>query len=373
VSIAAILARAPAAAARRRGFARTTAGHGAGMSTSHGTGFDRQASQAGDRDDTTPDVVKPPMPQPEPTEARVREAGVRDLSWKDRFAILVRAVKESMDDNIPALAAALAYSFFLAIPAILIVTLGVWGLFADASSVTRLLQDLEGVIPAEAIALLETPMRNIATNQSGNLVMVGVGFAIALWSITGAMGTLMWALNVAYERGETRNFFKKRITGLGMFGCLLLAIALVAVLLILGPFLSDWVGEQLGMESVVSWIWWTAQWPLLVAGLLIAFAGVYYLGPNVDHPRWTVLSVGSVIALVVWLAASAAFAFYASNFGSYNKTWGFLSIVIVMLTWLWLSSLALLFGAEVNAETERSRELREGQPAEEELQAPAKA
>jgi membrane protein len=120
-------------------------------------------------------------------------------------------------------------------------------------------------------------------------------------------------------------------------------------------------------------VWWAAEWPLLVGGLLVAFAGILYLGPNVEHPRWRFLSFGSVFAVVVWLIASGAFAFYVSRFGSYNKAWGALSAVVVMLIWLWLSALALLLGAEINAEAERSRELRRGEPAEVELQAPAKA
>jgi membrane protein len=120
----------------------------------------------------------------------------------------------------------------------------------------------------------------------------------------------------------------------------------------------------------VTWAWWIAEWPVLLVALLAAFAGVLYLGPNVDHPRWRFLSFGSAFAVIVWLAASGAFAFYASRFASYNKTWGSLAAVIVMLTWLWLSSVALLVGAEINAEAERSRELRRGEPAERELTAP---
>ena len=141
----------------------------------------------------------------------------------------------------------------------------------------------------------------------------------------------------------------------------------------LGPHLSNWIGKAIGAKTVVEIVWWAAEWPLLVVGLLVSFAGILYLGPNVKHPRWRFLSFGSVFAMVIWLIASGAFAFYVSRFGSYNKAWGALSAVVVMLTWLWLSGVALLLGAEINAEAERSRELRRGEPAEVELQAPAKA
>jgi membrane protein len=122
----------------------------------------------------------------------------------------------------------------------------------------------------------------------------------------------------------------------------------------------------------VGWIWWIAEWPILIFGLLVAFATLLYMGPDAAHPRWHFLTPGSVFAAVVWLAASGAFAVYTSMFGSYNKTWGSLAAVIIMLTWLWLAAIALLLGAEINAETERSRELRAGEPAERELQLPSR-
>jgi membrane protein len=153
----------------------------------------------------------------------------------------------------------------------------------------------------------------------------------------------------------------------------LLGFALAFGVLVLGPHLSTWIGNALGTKSIVKVVWYVAEWPLLIAGLLVAFAGLMHYGPNVKHPRWGFLTFGSVLAIVIWLAASGAFAFYASKFGSYNKTWGSLAAVVVMLTWLWLSAVALLLGAEVNAEAERSRELRRGEPAEGELQAPTKA
>jgi membrane protein len=320
------------------------------------------------------DVQQAPSPMPEPEEQRLHDPGVRDLSKRDYLAILVRAAKESIADHIPNLAAALAYSAFLAIPAALLITLGVFGLVASPSTVQDLLDRMEGVVPAEAISLLEQPMTNLTQQGGQSIWLVAIGAVLAIWTVSGAMGALMWAMNIAYEREETRGFVKSRLTAIGMFLCCLLAVALCVGLLILGPILSGWVGEQTGAETVTTWAWWAAQWPILIGGLLLAFAGIYYLGPNVDHPRWQVLTLGSFVAVAVWIIASAGFAFYASQFGSYNKTWGSISIVIVTLTWLWITGLAVLFGAEVNAEAERSRELRQGERgAKQELQAPPKA
>jgi membrane protein len=130
------------------------------------------------------------------------------------------------------------------------------------------------------------------------------------------------------------------------------------------------VGKAVGAESVVHWAWLIGQWPILVLGLTLAFAGILHVGPNIKHAHWSFLSPGAAVAVLLWLAGSGAFAIYTSMFGSYNKAWGSLSAVVILLTWLWLTSVALLFGAEINAETERSRELRRGEPAEVELQAP---
>jgi membrane protein len=187
------------------------------------------------------------------------------------------------------------------------------------------------------------------------------------------MTALMRALNRAYDREETRGFVRQRVTALAMVCLALLAFALVLGLLVLGPHLAGWIGDASGLETLVDWIWWTAQWPILLAGLLLTFAGILYLGPNVAHPRWRFLTPGAVLAVAVWLVASGLFAAYTSMLGSYNKTWGTAATVVVTLVWLWLSGLALLIGAEVNAEAERSRELRRGEPAEHGLQAPSKA
>jgi len=314
-----------------------------------------------------------PTPQPERREEKLHDPGPTDLSKRDWKAILVRAGKEARDDRITDVAAMLAYYAFLAIPAMLLVTLGLFTTLAGRDTVDSLMGRLEGVVPPETVTLLEESLNRTLENQGGGLVMIAIGVVIALWTATGAMGGLMRGLNVAYDRKETRGFIMQRLTGLGMLVCFILAFGLVLGLLVLGPVLADAIGGAIGAETVFKWIWWTAQWPVLVLGLLLAFAGIHYLGPNVDHPRWRFLTLGTVTSAVIWLVASGLFAIYVSMFGSYNKTWGSLAAVIVMLTWLWLSALALLFGAEVNAEAERSRELRRGEPAEAELTAPPKA
>ena len=312
-------------------------------------------------------------PQPEREEPKLAEPGVRDLSKRDYFAILIRAGKSALNDHITNLAAALAYYAFLAIPALLLVAVGVFNLAADEDAVTTITDKLQGIVPEEALDLIDQTMRRIVESQANSgIALVVIGSVLALWTLTGAMETLMWALNVAYGREETRGFFKRRLTALAMVILLLIAFVLAFGLLVLGPHVSGWIGSAVDMESLVNWLWWTAQWPILILGLLLVFATILYLGPNVDHPRWQFLSLGTVVAVLIWLLASGGFAFYVSQFSSYNKAWGSLAAVIIMLTWLWLSSLALLFGAEVNAESERSRELRRGEPAEAEIQAPPK-
>jgi membrane protein len=318
-------------------------------------------------------VGEAPAPQPEHAEPRLREPGLRDLSRRDYFAVLKRAAKEAKDDQITDAAAALAYYAFLAIPAVLLVAVGLFALVAGQDAISTMIDKIGTVAPQETVTLLEDSLTRITRNRSGGIVLVAVGAALALWTATGAMAAVMRALNRAYEREETRGFLRQRLTALAMLAFAFLAFLLSFGLLVLGPQMSKWIGSLLGLESLFGWLWWVAQWPILIVGLLLAFSAILYFAPNVDHPRLRFLTLGSAVAVVTWLVASGAFAFYVSRFASYNKTWGSLSAVIIMLTWLWLSGLALLFGGEVNAEAERSRELRRGEPAERELQAPTKA
>ena len=254
----------------------------------------------------------------------------------------------------------MAYSLFLALPATLLLSLGLFSLLAGPSAVDTVMDRVATVVPAEAVSLIHDSLTRVVENQEGAVALLVVGGIVALWSATGAMQTLMSAVNHAYERHETRGFLKKRLTALAMLALGVVAFGLVMGLLVLGPHVSEWVGEAVGLERLVGWLWWAAQWPIVIGGLLALFAGILYLAPDIEHRRFSIITPGSVLAVVVWLAASGLFAVYVSFFGSYNKAWGSLAAVIIMLTWLWLSALAFLLGAELNAEVERSHELRAG-------------
>jgi membrane protein len=315
-----------------------------------------------------------PTPQPERDEPRLVDPGLGDLSFRDWRAIFIRAFKEFLEDNGTMLASALAYSTFFAIPSVLLVVVGVFTLLVGPDTISSLMAHFSHVMPSQATGLLGGSLHRLDQNPATGVTMTIVGFVLALWSTTGAMASYMTALNLAYERKDGRSFFRKRVIAVELVAVIGFAFVLVAVLLIFGPPLERFVASHAGpVSGAIGWIWWIAEWPILVVGLLAAFATLLYLGPDVAHPRWRFVTPGSLLATVVWLAASGAFAFYTSSFGSYNKTWGTLAAVIIMLTWLWLAAIALLLGAEVNAEAERSRELREGQPAERELLVPSRS
>ncbi len=321
--------------------------------------------------EAAPGVVEP---QPEHGEPRVADPRLSDLTRRDWRAILVRAFKQFLEDNGTMLASALAYSSFFAIPSVLLVAVGAFTLIAGPGTITTLMGQFSHVMPAQATSLLGGSLHRLDQHPSTGIALTAVGAVLALWSTTSAMTSYMTALNLAYGRKDRRSFLRKRLVALEMVVVIGIAFLLVAVFLIFGPPLERLIASHAGgAAGVIGWLWWIAEWPILIAGLLAAFATLLYLGPDVAHPRWRFLTPGSAFATLVWLAASGGFAVYTSMFGSYNKTWGSLAAVIVMLTWLWLAAIALLLGAEINAETERSRELRAGEPAERELQLPSRS
>ncbi len=271
----------------------------------------------------------------------------------DAALVLRRAVAEARDDDIPMVAQALAFSLFLAIPAVLLVVLGAFSLFADEHAVASLIDRARTVMPAEAADLLGDSLRRSAQSKGSGVLMTVAGLGLAVWTTTSAATTLMKSVTLAFDGTESRGFARKRLLALAIVGALVLAAALVVGLLVLGPHVERWVGNAVGAPGVTAWVWWTAQWPLLLAGLLFAFVVVLLLGPDVRQPGWRLVAPGALVAVVAWLAASSALALYSARFGSYEKTWGTLAAVVVTLLWLWVTSAALLFGAEVNAEAQR--------------------
>jgi membrane protein len=289
--------------------------------------------------------------RPEPDEAELEPAPLTPRTFLTSFK---DAAKQMLEDNMMMIASALAYSTFFAIPSVLLVAVGLFTLIAGPATITSLIHHFGHVMPGQAAQLLGGSLHRLNEHPSASITMTAVGFVLAVWSTTGAMTSYMTAVNIAYGCKDSRKFMRKRAIALAMAVCIGAAFLLVAVLLMFGPQIEKRIGSSIGMSTLVSYVWWIAQWPILLAGLLAAFATVLYLGPNLapDKRRWQFITPGAVVAALIWLAVSGLFAVYTAKFGSYNKTWGSLSAVIVMLTWLWLSSLALLFGAELNAEIE---------------------
>jgi membrane protein len=279
-------------------------------------------------------------------------------------AIVVRAGKSFIADNAMMLASALAYSAFFAVPSVLLVVVGVFTLVVGPGTITSLMHHFDTVMPAQATSLLGSSLRRLDAHPAQGIAATAIGLVLALWSTTSAMTTYMTAINLAYERRDTRSFVRKRLVALAMVAVIGFAFLLVAVLLMFGSPVEHLVASHAGSAGgAIGWIWWIAQWPILLGGLLVAFATLLYLGPDLETRRWRVVTPGALVAALLWIAASGGFAFYSATFGSYNKTWGSLSAVIVMLTWLWLGAMALLLGAEIDAEAAREDSVRAEPPA----------
>jgi membrane protein len=281
-----------------------------------------------------------------------------------------RTIAEFKEDNLTDSAAALTYYAVLSIFPALIALVSIVGIVGDPKTVTNALTDIvSSVGPASAVETFKEPIEGITKSKGTAGILLIVGIASALWTASGYVGAFMRASNVIYEVEEGRSFIKLRPLQMLVTLVLVVLLALVLVALVLTGPVAKQVGSAIGVGGTAVTVWNIAKWPVLLAVVLLMIALLYYSSPNVKLPAFKWVTPGSILAVVVWLVASAAFAFYVANFGSYNKTYGALGGVIVFLVWLWITNVAILLGAELNAEHERSRELEAGVPgAERELQ-----
>ena len=283
---------------------------------------------------------------------------------------LKKSALEFNEDHMTDWAAALTYYGLLSLFPALIALVSIVGLFGDPESTTQSITDIVTDLgPDSAADTFAEPIQSITDNRSAAGVLFFVGLGAALWSASGYVGAFMRAANVIWETPEGRPFLKLRPLQLGVTLLLVVLFALVAVSLVLTGPVVEAVGDSLGIGSTALTIWDIAKWPVLLAIAVFMVGVLYYAAPNVKLPGFRWLTPGSIFAVFGWIAASAAFAFYVANFGSYDKTYGSLGAIVTLLVWVWISNLALLFGMELNAERERSRELDAGVPrAEKEIQ-----
>ena len=294
-----------------------------------------------------------------------------DLTKRSWLYVARKTGREFTKDQCTDLAAALTYYAVLSLFPAVIALLSLVGVFGQGpKTVEALLDVLRDLGGGTAADTLQPTLEKLSEASSAAGLALVVGLATALWSASAYVGAFGRAMNRMYGVGEGRPFWKLRPLQLAVTLLAVILVALVAMSLVLTGPPAQAVGEAIGLGDTAVLVWDIAKWPVILAVVVGIVAMLYYATPNVKQPRFRWISVGAAVAIVVWVVASVAFGFYASNFGSYNKTYGTLAGIIVFLLWLWITNLALLFGAELDSELERGRELQAGIPAEQQLQLP---
>ena len=283
---------------------------------------------------------------------------------------LKRTVAEFREDNLTDWAAALTYYSLLSIFPALIAMVSLIGLFGDPVSTTRSLTDIVAELgPESAVETFSGPIESVASNRGAAGFAFVLGLAAALWSASAYVGAFMRASNVIYETSEGRPFWKLRPLQIAVTLMLIVAMALLAVGLVLTGPIVDAIAAPLGIGDTAVAVWNVAKWPAMAAVFVTMVSLLYYASPNARLRGFRWVTPGSLFAIVAWALASAGFALYVANFGSYDKVYGTLGGLVALLVWLWISNLAILFGHQLNAERERGAELDEGRPgAEREIQ-----
>jgi membrane protein len=295
-----------------------------------------------------------------------------DLDKRSWFGTFKRVIAGFRDDNLTDWAAALTYYAVLSLFPAFIALISILGLVVDPATITRVVTDVVSQLgPSDAVNTFKGPIDQISSNRSTALFGLIFGVAVAIWTASNYVGAFMRASNAVYNREEGRPFWKLKPLQLLVTLILVLMAALVVLSLIVTGPVAKAIGDAVGLGDAAVTAWNIAKWPVMLVVVMLMLAILYWSAPNAKPAGFRWISPGSVVAVIVWIVASAGFAFYVGNFGSYNKTYGALAGVIVFLVWMWITNIAVLLGAEINAETERARELEAGVPgAEEDIQAP---
>jgi membrane protein len=285
-----------------------------------------------------------------------------DLKARPWRGVMSRTIREFKEDNVTVWAAALTYYGILAIFPAIIALVSILGLIGP-SATQPLLDNVSQVAPGPAKDILTSTIQNLQNNRGSAGVMFFVGIALALWSASGYVASFMQAANAIYDIPEGRPIWKTIPVRLGVTVALVILLAITAVAVVLTGSLARQVGDVIGLGSTAVTVWDIAKWPVLLIIVSLMFGILYYFSPNVKQPGFRWVSPGGVLAVVLWILASAVFAFYVANFSSYNKTYGALAGPVIFLVWLWLTNIAILLGAELDAELERGRRIEAGHPS----------
>ncbi|MDT0319970.1 YihY/virulence factor BrkB family protein [Streptomyces millisiae] len=290
--------------------------------------------------------------------------GPTDLPKGSWWAALKRTVREFRADNLSDWAAGLTYYGVLALAPALLALVSIIGLIGP-SAIDPMIDNVATLAPGAVQDVLDTVLRDLGHRRGQATVALVVGVALALWSASGYIAAFMRASNAVYDIGEGRPIWKTLPVRLAVTVTLVVLLALVAVGVVFTGALARRAGDVLGLGGTAVTVWNFAKWPVLVILVALITAVLYWAAPNVKHGfRW--ITPGSLLAVLVWLAASALFAWYVAALGSYGSTYGSLATIIVFLVWLWISNLALLLGLEFDAELERARAIETGHPPGEE-------
>lgn len=306
---------------------------------------------------------------PDPDDPRKPDSPT-DLTGSSARFVLRKTVREFTADECTDLAAGLTYYAVLSLFPALLVMVSLLGVFGQGKRTTdAVLGIFDDLAPGSTVDTLRPVITQLVESPSAGIALT-LGVLGALWGASGYVGAFGRAMNRIYEVREGRPFWKLRPLQLGLtLGGLVLASGVAFMLAVSGPVARS-IGDAFGLGSSAQTLWSVLRWPVILIFMVVAVAVLYYATPNVKQPRFRWISVGSALAIAVWIAVSLLFGLYVANFGNYNRTYGALAGVIVFLLWLWITNLALLFGAELDSELERGRELQAGMRAEKELQLP---